>query len=198
MKKIIQKELVLFFAKSLFFLLAGLSCFYPKIFKIGPFQIYNLLLGIFIILINYFLVFTNFKRNLGFMKFLFLFENIFLILISFGFIIHSFLENKYLKIIFSFSDMVYYILIVHSIIQLYISYFEKNDFFPLSFQFILYIALLSISFYLLGRNVDINNVILNVLSALFFCCFYFYLFIFFKKIIVLKEINKFEKNKNFK
>ncbi|MFR0368040.1 hypothetical protein [Candidatus Phytoplasma palmae] len=195
MKKIIKKELVLFFFKSLFFLLAGLSCFFPKFFKIGPFQIYNVLLGIFIILINYFLVFANFKRNLGFMKFLFLFENIFLILISFGFIIHSFLENKYLQIIFSFSDMIYYILIVHSIIQLYASYFEKHDFFPLCSQFIVYITLLSLSFYLLGSKVDINDIILNVLSILFLCSFFFYLFIFFKKIIVLKEINNFEKRK---
>ncbi|MEZ0180166.1 hypothetical protein ['Camptotheca acuminata' phytoplasma] len=184
--------------KSLFFLLISmvLIFFNTKSFNIfgADIKFANVLLGVLIFFINYLLVFKNFKKNSGFIKFLFLVENFLFNLISLGFIFNFLLPKEgWISNIFQTNFMIYYILIIHSIIKLYIAFYSnKSKNIINSLEFIVHLFLLSANFYLLGSKTDIFDIIQKILGILFLLFFVFHLFVLFM------QFNSLSKNKSNK
>jgi hypothetical protein len=176
------KKVFFNFIKSIFCLLTFMSCFFCDKFKFqfnfGEIKAYNIILGILLLFINYYFVFPNIykNKNTKIIELFFFIESITLILVSLGFFLSPFIKNKILQNILQIGNMISYILIIHSIIELYIEYLNKNKHF-LPLKFFSYLALFGFSFYLLGKEFDITNLILKILSFVFLSLFFFYIFI---------------------
>ncbi|KND62623.1 hypothetical protein [Candidatus Phytoplasma phoenicium] len=159
---------------SFIFLLAALSFQWPETFRIGPIQINNLLTGLIIFLISYFLVFENFKKSSGFLlKLLFAVENICFLLIGLGVIFQSYIQNDNLRVYFDISYIIYYIVILHSMIELYIDYLNKQSN-SLCLKFSFYLSLLCLVFFLLGKKYQATEQMTKLLAIVFAICFVIY------------------------
>lgn len=160
---------------SLVFLLSALSFQWSDTFTIGKIQINKILTGLIIFSITYFLVFDNFKKNSVFsLKVLFLIENFCLLFIGLGVIFQPFIDkNTTLYKFFEISNIIYYIIIVHSLIELYIDYLNKN-LNPLRLKFTFYLSILCLSFFLLGKAYRPEEQISKLLSIFFAICFLIY------------------------
>ncbi|TVY12404.1 hypothetical protein [Candidatus Phytoplasma pini] len=178
-----NKEIIFSIIKVLFFTILSLSCFLADSFKIGSFNFNNFLLGIFIFFINYWLVFVNFKKNKGFLKFLFFLE--FCVFSVIGLINIFSSDEKILRSydVFKKTYIIYYILIFHCIIQLYISYLKNNKNIFSSYYFFLNLFFLSLSFYLLGKGFEADKFIQRLLGSIFLFCSIFVL----TKILIKKK-----------
>ncbi|WAN63649.1 hypothetical protein RS022_08510 [Candidatus Phytoplasma rubi] len=189
-----KKEIFSNLAKSVFFLIIAIAFWLNKTFIIPisghDIHIYNILLGILISCITYLLIFRSFKKNTGFVKFLFLIETFIFILVSFGLMFHFLIDKNFITKYLNLNFIVYYIFIIHSILKLYIGFklSDKKDILA-SLKFIVYITTLSTSFFLMGQPVDLTNYIMNMLAILFGLVFLYYLY------LTSKKINMFNNNK---
>ncbi|MGI3135987.1 MAG: hypothetical protein ACN23H_00155 [Candidatus Phytoplasma vitis] len=182
-----KKEIFSNLAKSVFFLIISIAFWLNDKFIIPisghKIHIYKILLGILISYITYLLVFRSFKKNTGFVKFLFLIETLIFILVSFGLIFHFIMDQNFIEKYFNLGFIVYYIFIIHSIIKLYIGFklSDKKDILA-SLKFVVYITTLSTSFFLMGKKLLLTDYIMNMLAVLFGLVFLYYLYLTSKKI----------------
>ncbi|AYJ01064.1 hypothetical protein CWO85_00725 [Candidatus Phytoplasma ziziphi] len=196
-EEVTKKDIFSTLAKGLFFLIVAIAFWLHDKFTITissyDINIYKILLGCLIICITYLLVLPSFKKNTGFVKFLFLIEAFIFVLVSLGLIFHFLIdtEQKFLKNITELHFIFYYIFIIHSIIKLYIGFklSDKKDIFA-SFKFVIYIATLSTSFFLMGKEVDVTEYIMIMLSILFLLFFVYYLYLASKKISIFNNKEK--------
>lgn len=163
------------FIMSLVFLLAAFSFQWPATFTICKIQINKILTGLIIFVISYFLVFDNFKKSSVFsLKLLFLIENFCFLFIGLGVIFQPFItKNTTLCNFFEISNIIYYIIIVHSLIELYVDYLNKK-LNPLRLKFTCYLIILCLSFFLLGKEYRPEEQITKLLSIVFAICFLIY------------------------
>lgn len=182
-----KKEIFSNLAKSVFFLIIAIAFWLNEKFIISfsnyKIHIDKILLSILIGCITYLLVFRSFKKNKGFIKFLFLIESVIFILVSLGLMFHFLIEQEPLKKLSELHFLFYYILIIHSIIELYIGFklSDKKDIFA-SLKFVIYITILSTSFFLMGWGFNIQKYIMYTLSIVFALVFLYYLYLTSKKI----------------
>ncbi|NWN45796.1 hypothetical protein [Candidatus Phytoplasma pruni] len=168
--------------KAIFSLFASFSLFYPEKIKYNDWLLSNILLAISIILFAYYFAFTNFKKNKGFIKFLFFMESTVLSLISVGLSVKPLIKNEYLNKMLELTNIIAYIFIVHFLIQIYV-YYTKKEQTKNNFAFFSYLMLFGLSSYLLGAQKDeLQGYILKSLSLVLFIFYLFYLFIFIKDV----------------
>ncbi|MDO8168170.1 hypothetical protein, partial [Candidatus Phytoplasma melaleucae] len=119
-KVMIKKKILGDFFASILFLLGSLSCLWPDFFQFREIKISNILLGCLLLLITYYFVFPDFKKNSGFAKCLFFIESILFLFISCGLFLFLFITNEFLKKILNLSNIICYICCIHSLIEMYV------------------------------------------------------------------------------
>ncbi|MDV3198360.1 MAG: hypothetical protein Q8888_01715 [Vigna little leaf phytoplasma] len=172
----IKSKIFFNFFKSIACLFIALAFYFNEKFKIGNFQLYNIFSGLIIFLISYFLVFDNFKKNSGTIKYFFALENIILIFIGLGVIFQPLIKNDSLRNFFHLNYIIYYILIVHNFIELFVMYSNKQKK-TSNLKFIFYLILLILISFLLGKKFKAIQIVLKCISVFFMLAFLFYLLI---------------------
>ncbi|MDO8064017.1 hypothetical protein [Candidatus Phytoplasma bonamiae] len=188
-KKITFNKIILNIFITILFLLSSLACFEPKYFSIKGIRISDILLGILLLLFNYYFVFLNFKKNSGLKKFFFLIETFFLLTVSFSLFMSFLITNSFVQKMLTLSNIISYILIIHSFISLHLFGWQNDKINIWSLNG--YLVTFGTSCFLLGKNIDFSYIILRIFSIFFGFLFLFYLF------IVIKQISNYNK-KNIK
>jgi hypothetical protein len=189
-----KRKMFLDLLKAIFSLVASYSLYQPDKIQYNEWQLSNILLSTSILLFTYYFAFVYFKKNKGFVKFLFFLENIVLSFVSIGLFLKPLVTNKYLANMLELTNIIAYIFIVHFLIQIYV-YYTKKEQKKSNFSFFLYLILFGISSYSLGAKFDLHDFILKVLSVILLVIFLFYLFIFFKSIHkIIKDKKQLKKN----
>ncbi|MGM1458968.1 MAG: hypothetical protein ABZF75_01035, partial [Columbia Basin potato purple top phytoplasma] len=178
--EVTKKQTFLILSKIIFFALISLTTFFwlNQTWNIKDYSIIpsKILLGFFILFINYLLVFNNFKKSKGFAKSLFFIESVIFILISLILIFHFFIKTDYIQKIFKLDYIIYYVFITHSIVELYINQLENKVNIISSIKFILFILLLSISCYLRGAEINLSNYFRTILGIVFLIISIYYIY----------------------
>ncbi|WCA22442.1 hypothetical protein [Candidatus Phytoplasma oryzae] len=190
-----KKSIFLNLIKIVFSLIFSISCFfYEKLVFTLPYthnqiKVCDILLGILICIINYYFVVPKINKNKQMVKFLFFFESLVLILISLILLSSTFITKSFLKNFFQINNMILYIIIVHSVVELYIEYLKKNkQIIPLNF--FCYLILFGLSFYLCGKKFNLTSFVLQCLGWFFLILTLFFIFSFWKKINIYSKYNQ--------
>ncbi|KXT29310.1 putative membrane protein [Candidatus Phytoplasma oryzae] len=188
-----QKKIFLDFIKIIFSLIFSVSCFFHDNlsfnFSFGKIMICDILSGILIFIINYYFVIPKIVKNQKLVKFLFFVESIVLILISLSLFFNPFITNNFLRNIFKINNIVSYIIIVHSMVELYVSYLKINKpIIPLNF--FIYLSLFGLGFYILGKQLNLTSFIFYCLSFIFLILALLFSVSLWKNIKFLRDQNK--------
>lgn len=199
-----KKEIFKTFIKFTFFLLLAIFFFAELTIKIKEYNLRFIYIsfGILLFFINYLFILKKYKNNLGLTKFLLIIEFFIFNIISLRFCLDPWIkENSLFEQIIRFEFMIYYILIIHSFIQLYILLHSKEaKKIYISLKFLLYLFISSISFFLLGQGTDLITALRIICGIIFVGISLFYAFILYKQINFLikqsKNINNTNKTSN--
>ncbi|MDO8059061.1 hypothetical protein OC683_00295 ['Crotalaria aegyptiaca' phytoplasma] len=184
-KKITFQKIILNILITILFLLSAVTCFEPQYFSIKGIRIIDILLGILLLLFNYYFVFVNFKKNSGLKKFFFLIETCLLSLISGSLFLSFLITNVFVKKLLNLSNIISYILMIHCFISLHLFGWKNNKMNIWSLNG--YLVTFGTSCFLLGKNIDFSYIILRIFSVLFGFLSLLYLF------IVINQISNYNK-----
>ncbi|MDV3166057.1 MAG: hypothetical protein Q8807_00010 ['Waltheria sp.' little leaf phytoplasma] len=185
-KKITFQKIILNILITILFLLSAVTCFGPQYLFIKGIRIIDILLGILLLLFNYYFVFLNFKKNSGLKKFFFLIETCLLSLISGSLFMSFLITNVFVKKLLTLSNIISYILMIHCFISLNLFGWKNNKINIWSLNG--YLVTFGISCFLLGKNIDFSYIILRIFAVLFGFLFLFYLFVVIKQIFNYNKI----------
>ena len=127
-----------------------------EIFTIKNFEIGKLISGVVVLGLSYILVFPEFKKRKGNVKFIYFLElAVFIVVGVLGFILPSFGINP-VKGYFDTTNWIAIILLVHGLVSLCVSYMSTK---PNGLNYVLYLVLYGLGAYLLGSNAISLNVV---------------------------------------